>query len=120
MNTVFMISENSKTSDTHRLLINLSIDYTSKNIKKSNKNNKFESSFSTRNEKFELIDESNFISDIQDYFRYIIKKMVKVTDNPQIKIYVNETEIRITLKIKARSLRSPKNKKTNDEIMMCF
>ena len=46
--------------------------------------------------------------------------MVKVTDNPQIKIYVNETEIRITLKIKARSLRSPKNKKTNDEIMMCF
>ena len=43
MNTVFMISENSKTSDTHRLLINLSIDYTSKNIKKSNKNNKFES-----------------------------------------------------------------------------
>ena len=120
MNIVFMISENSKTSDTHRLLINLSIYYKSKNIKKSNKNNKFENSFSTWNEKFELHEESNFISDIQDYFRHIIKKIVKVTDNPQIKIYVNETEIRITLKIKARSLRSPKNKKTNDEIMMCF
>ena len=59
MNTVFMNSENSETSDPHRLLFNLtdnidlrrkdkyialsnlSIYYTWKNIKKSYKNNKF-------------------------------------------------------------------------------
>ena len=33
------------------------------------------------------------ISDIQDYFEYIIKKM---TDNPQIRICINKIEIRIT------------------------
>ena len=59
INTVFMNFENSKTSDPHRLLLNLSdktnlkrsekyvalsnlsIYYTLKNIKKSNKDNKF-------------------------------------------------------------------------------
>ena len=59
MNTIFINSENSKTFDSHRLLlnlsdkidlkrshkyvalVNLSIYYTRKNITKSNKNNKF-------------------------------------------------------------------------------
>ena len=92
MDTIFMNSEDSKTSNTHRLLLdlsdkidlkrsdkyvalsNLSIYYTWKNIKKSYKNNKFEISAVTWNEKFELPDGSYSASDIQDYFEYIIKK----------------------------------------------
>ena len=87
-----MNSENSKTSDCHRLslnltdkidlrrndkyiaLSNLSICYTWKNIKKSYKNNKFKISVPTLNEEFELPDGSYSISDIQDYFEYILKK----------------------------------------------
>ena len=67
-----MNSENSKTSDPYRLLLNLtekidlrrkdqyialsnlSIYYTWKNIKKSYKNNKFKISAPTQNEQFEL------------------------------------------------------------------
>ena len=65
MDTIFMNSKNSKTSDLHRLLLkltdkidlrkkhkyidlsNLSIYYTKKNIKKSYKNNKFKISAPT-------------------------------------------------------------------------
>ena len=61
-----------------------------KNIKKSYKNNKFEISAPTRKEKFELPDGSYSVSDIQDYFEYIIKKLQKVTDNPPIRMYVNK------------------------------
>ena len=71
-----MNSEHSKTSDPHRLLLNLSykinlkrsdkyvalsnlnIYYTRKNIKKSCKNNKFKISALTCNEEFELPDGS--------------------------------------------------------------
>ena len=70
MDTVFMNSENSKTSDTRRLLLNLpvkinlnrndkyvalsnlSIYYTWENIKKSCKNNKFKISAPKWNEEF--------------------------------------------------------------------
>ena len=45
-----------------------------KNIKKSYKNNKFKISATTWNEDFELTDGSYSISDIQDYFEYILKK----------------------------------------------
>ena len=93
MDTIFMNSENSETSDPHRLLLNLlgkinlkrsdkyvalsnlSIYYTWKNIKKSYKNNKFKISAPTWNEEFELPDESYSVSDIQDYFKYILKNM---------------------------------------------
>ena len=44
------------------------------NIKKSYKNNKFKRSAPTWNEEFELPDGSYSISDIQDYFEYILKK----------------------------------------------
>ena len=92
MNTIFMNSKNSKTSDPHRLLhnltdridlgrkdkyiapSNLSIYYTWKNIKRSYKNNKFKISAPTWNEEFELPDGSYSISYIQDYFEYILKK----------------------------------------------
>ena len=113
-----MNSENSKTSDPRRLLLNLtdeidlrrkdkyialsnlSIYYTWKNIKKSYKNNKFKISAPVWNEEFELPDGSYSISDIQDYFEYILKKHGENTVNPSIRIYTNKIENRITFKIK--------------------
>ena len=82
MNTIFMNSENNKTSKpylltlklTNRLdlrlgenitaLSNLSIYYTWKNIKSSYNNNKFKISAPTWNDKFELPDGSYSVSDI--------------------------------------------------------
>ena len=40
------------------------------------------------------------VSDIQDYFRYIIKKRETVTDDLPIKIYVNNVECKITFRIR--------------------
>ena len=92
MDTILINSENSKTSDPHRLLLNLSdklnlkrsdkhvdlsnlsICYTWKNIRKSYKNDKFKVSTPTWHEGFELPDGSYSVSDIQDYFEYIFKK----------------------------------------------
>ena len=73
MNTIFMSSENSKTSDPHRLLLNLtdkidlrkkdkyitlsnlSIYYTCRNIKKSYKDNKFKISVQYRMKKLNYL-----------------------------------------------------------------
>ena len=140
-----MNSENSKTSDPHRLLLNLtdkinlkrsdkyvalsnlSIYYTWKNIKNSYENNKFKISALTWNEGFELPDGSYSVSDIQDYFEYILKKHGEETVNPSIKIYINKIENRITFKIKTeyylelltpetmKLLGSTKSKITNDK-----
>ena len=41
------------------------------------------------------------VSDIQDYFQYILKKHREKTDNLSIEIYVNKMKNRITFKIKA-------------------
>ena len=119
MDTIFMNSENSKTSEYHVLklkltdkldlrrgqktvaLSNLSICYTWKNIKSSYNNNKFKISAPTWNEEFELPDGSYSISDIQDYFEYILKKHGESVRNPPIRIYVNRIENRITFKIKS-------------------
>ena len=113
-----MNSENSKTFEPHVLILkladkldlrrgekiialsNLSIYYTWKNIKSSYNNNKFKISAPTWNDKFELPDGSYSVSDIQDYFEYILKKHGENIDNPSIKIYVNKIENRITFKIK--------------------
>ena len=46
-------------------------------FKKSCKNNKFKISATMWIDKFELSDESQFVSDIQDFFEYIIKKHEK-------------------------------------------
>ena len=54
------------------------------------------------NENFELSDGLYWVSDIKDYFEYIIKKHETVTDNPPITIYVNKIKIRITIKIKTK------------------
>ena len=93
MDTIFMNAKNTKTYDPHRLLLNLiyktnlqrsdrhvalsnlSIYHAQKNRKKSYKNNKFKISSPTWNEKFELPDGSYSVSDIQDYFKYILKNM---------------------------------------------
>ena len=47
-------------------------------------------------------DGSYSISDIQDYFEYILKKHSETVDNPSIRIYVNKIENIITFKIKNR------------------
>ena len=118
MDTIFMNSENSKTSEPHVLirkltdkldlrrgekiiaLSNLSIYYTWKNIKSSCNNNKFKISAPTWNDKFELPDGSYSVSDIQDYFEYILKKHGEDIDKPSVQIYVNKIENRVTFKIK--------------------
>ena len=55
-------------------LASLSIYYTWKNVKSIYKNNKFKISAPTWNETFDLPDGSYNMSQIQDYFEYIIKK----------------------------------------------
>ena len=126
MDTIFMNSENSKTSEPHTLklkltdkldlrldkkviaLSNLSIYYTWNNIKSSYNNNKFKISAPTWNEEFTLPDGSYSVSDIQDYFEYILKKHGEKINNdkdnyknkPRVKIYINRVENRITFKIK--------------------
>ena len=45
-------------------------------------------------------DGSYSISDIQDYFEYIIKKHGEDIDKPSIQIYVNKIEYRVIFKIK--------------------
>ena len=118
MDTIFINSENSKTSEYHVLVLkltgkldlrrgqktvalsNLSIYYTWKNVKSSYNNNKFKISAPTWSEEFELPDRSYSISNIQDYFEYILKKHSESVDNPSIRIYVNKIENRITFKIK--------------------
>ena len=77
---------------------NLSIYYTWKNIKSSN--NKFKISAPTWNDKFELPYGSYSVSDIEDYFEYILKKLWENSDKPSVQIYVNKIENRVTFKIK--------------------
>ena len=79
---------------------NLSIYYTRKNIKSSYNNNKFKISAPTWKDKFELSDGSYSVSDIQDYFEYILEKHGEDIDEPSVQIYVNKIENRITFKIK--------------------
>ena len=97
MDTILINSENSKTSEPHRLLLylsvkidlkscdkyvvlsNLSICNTWENVKKSYKKNKFKISRLTWNDKFVLPDGSYSASDIRKYFEYIIKEHEKVS-----------------------------------------
>ena len=81
-------------------LSNLSIYYMWKNIKSSYNNNKFKISAPTWNGKFELPDGSYSVSEIQDYFEYILKNHGENTDKPSVQIYVHKIENRITFKIK--------------------
>ena len=118
MDAMFMNSENSKTYEPHVLMFKLtdkldlrrgekiialssfSIYYTWENIKSSYNNNKFKISAPTWNDKFELPDGSYSVSNIQDYFEYILKKHGENIDKPSVQIYVNKIKNRITCKIK--------------------
>ena len=68
--------------------------------KNSYNNNKFKIPAPTWNEDFELPDGSYSASDIQDYFKYILKKHGENVDKPSVQIYVNKIENRVTFKIK--------------------
>ena len=118
MEAIFMSTKNSETSTPHRFklnltekrnlknsnknmaLANLSIYYTRKNIKSEYNNNKFKISAPTWNDTFDLPDGSYSISDIQDYFEFIIKKHETLTENPPVQIYPNKIKNRIVFKIK--------------------
>ena len=145
MDTIFINSENSKTPKPHVLVLeltnkldlriskkvvalsNLSVYYIWKNIKSSYNNNKFKISAPTWNDEFELSDGSYSVSDIQDYFGYILKKHGESVDKPLVQIYVNKIENRITFKIEngyslelltpetMKLLGSTKNKITKDK-----
>ena len=62
---------------------------------------------------FELPDGSYPVSDIQDYFKYIIMKHEKMTYSSSINIYVNIRENRITFRIKIGYYRQPLKKQWN-------
>ena len=118
MDTIFMNSENIKTSEHNVLVLKLtdkldlrrgqktvalsnpSIYYTWKNVKSSYNNHKFKISAPTWSKEFKLPDGSYSVSDIQDYFEYILKKHSESVDNPSIRVYINRIENRITFKIK--------------------
>ena len=89
-----------KNPNKNMALANLSIYYTWKNIKSIYKNNKFKISAPTWNETFDLPDGSYNISEIQDYFEYIIKKHETIGENAPILIYTNTINNRIVFKIK--------------------
>ena len=119
MDTILVNSEKSKTLE-HNVLVlkltdkldlrggqktvalsNLSIYYTWKNVKSSSDNNKFKIFAPAWSEEFKLPDGSYSVSDIQDYFEYILKKHSETVDNPSIRMYINRIENRITFKIKS-------------------
>ena len=118
METIFMNNENSKTSEPHIFRLNLtdkldlkvpernmafanlSIYYTWENIKSEYNNNKFKISAPSWNDTFDLPNGSYSISDIQDYFEFIIKKHETLTENPPVQIYPNKIKNRIVFKIK--------------------
>ena len=115
-----MNSENSKTSNPHILqlkltnkldlrgsekiiaLSNLNVYYIWKNIKSSYNNNIFKILAPKWNNEFELPDGWYSVSDIQDYFEYILEKYTEDIDEPPVQIYVNKIENRITFKIKTK------------------
>ena len=92
---------NLKNPNKNIVLANLSIYYTWKNIKSEYNNNKFKISAPTWNDTFDLPDGSYSVSDIQDYFEYIIKKHETIADNSPVQIYVNRIKNRVVFKIKS-------------------
>ena len=118
METFFMNSKNSETSEPNRFkydlidkldlknpnknmaLGNLSIYYTWKNVKSTYNNNKFKISARSWIETFDLPDGSYNISEIQDYIEYIIKKHETIGENAPILVYANTINNKIVLKIK--------------------
>ena len=92
---------NLKNPNKNMALANLCVYYTWKNIKSEYNSNKFKISAPTWNDEFNLLDGSYSVSDIQDYFEYIIIKHETIADNPPVQIYKNKIKNRIIFKIKA-------------------
>ena len=70
------------------------------NIKNSYNDNKFQISPPTWNDEFELPDGSCSVSDIQDYFEWILEKHGEVVDEPSVQTYVSKIENRLHLILK--------------------
>ena len=81
-------------------MVNLNIYYTWKNINSAYDDNKFKISAPTWNDEFDFPDGSYSISDIQDYFGFIIKKHETLAENPTMQIYPNKIKNRFVFKIK--------------------
>ena len=101
-----MNTENSKTNESNKFIyqftnklnlknpnnkniwfVNWSIYHTWKNIKSAYNNNEFKILAVTWNDEFDLPDGSYSISNNQDYFEFIIKKLETLaTDNPPVQI----------------------------------
>ena len=106
METTFINTENSKTSEPHKIVFklsqrldlrildkhvtlqNVSVYYKWKNIRKPYKNNTLKIIVSTWNDEFELPDGSYSVSDIQD-IEFIIKKHETLITIPPIHVYIN-------------------------------
>ena len=115
MEKIFMNIENSKTKGTNKFtdkpnlktpnnknigLVNLSIYYTWKNMRSAYNKNKFKTSAPTWNDEFDFPDGSYLVSDIQDYFEFIIKKQETLAKNSPIQIYPKKIKNRIVFKVK--------------------
>ena len=118
METFFMNTKDSKTSEPHRFtynlidtldfknpnknvaLANLSIYYTWKDIKSIYNNNKFKIFAPTWNDTFDLPDGTYNIPAMQNYIEYIIKKHEAIAETAPILIYANKITNRIVFKIK--------------------
>ena len=80
-------------------LSNFNIYYTWKNIKNSYNNNKIKIYAATWNGEYKFRDGSYSVSDIHDYFEYILKKHGESVDKPSVQICVNKIENRVTFKM---------------------
>ena len=118
METFFMNTKSSKTSEPHRFkynlidrldlknlnknmaLASLSIYYTWKNVKLIYNNNKFKISAPTWNDTFDLPDGSYNIPAIQNYIEYVIKKHETIAETASILIYANKITNRVVFKMK--------------------
>ena len=110
MTSIFMNSENSKTSDAHKPRLNLtdkmdlgrgnkhvalsdlSFYYTWKNMKRLCICSKFKISATTLGEEFELLYGSYSMSDIHDYLEYIFKKHETLTNKSLIQIHFTKIQ----------------------------
>ena len=113
-----MNTENSKTNEPHKFVLNLSqrldlrssdkhvalqklsIYYTWKNVRKKYKNNKLKIIAPTWNDELEFPDGSYSVSDIEDWIKFIIKKHGTLTTIPPIHVYINRINNRLVFKIK--------------------
>ena len=118
METTFINTENSKTSEPHKIVFklsqrldlrildkhvtlqNVSVYYKWKNIRKPYKNNTLKIIVSTWNDGFKLADGSYSVTDIKDYIEYIIKKHETLITIPPIHVYINTINNRLVFKVK--------------------